>query len=64
MTKMNVQKLIRTMRLKTDLLSIRLHGPIISLQFSDNGNASWIVSGRWRADISYDVNGVMSRHHL
>ncbi len=36
----------------------RLNGRIISLQFSDNGNASWIVSGKWRVDINYDINGV------
>ena len=37
----------------------RQNGLIISLQFSDNGTALWIVSGRWRVDINYDINGVV-----
>lgn len=37
----------------------RLNGRIVSLQFSDDGSASWIVSGRWRVDINYDINGVI-----
>jgi hypothetical protein len=39
----------------------RLNGRIISLQFSDNGSASWIVSGKWRVDINYDINGVIPK---
>lgn len=39
--------------------AIRLNGPIISLQFSDDGRASWIVSGRWRVDVTYDINGII-----
>lgn len=39
--------------------AIRLNGPIISLQFSDDGSASWIVSGRWRVDLTYDINGII-----
>ncbi len=39
----------------------RLDGRIISLQFSDNGSASWIVSGKWRVDINYDINGVLPK---
>ncbi len=43
----------------TETSPTKLHGLIISLQFSDNGSASWIVSGRWRVDINYDINGVV-----
>ncbi len=39
----------------------RLNGRIISLQFADNGSASWIVSGKSRVDINYDINGVIPR---
>lgn len=39
--------------------AIRLNGPITSLQFSDDGSASWIVSGRWRIDLTYDINGII-----
>ena len=31
----------------------------ISLQFFDNGSASWIVSGRWMVEINHDINGVV-----
>jgi hypothetical protein len=37
----------------------RLNGRIVSLQFSDDGSASWIVLGRWRVDVNYDINGVI-----
>ncbi|MFI5425340.1 MAG: hypothetical protein ACHQXG_11180 [Nitrososphaerales archaeon] len=43
----------------TETSTTKLHGLIISLQFSDNGSASWIVSSRWRVDINYDINGVV-----
>jgi hypothetical protein len=39
--------------------STRVNGRIISLQFSDDGSATWLVSGRWRLDIDYDINGVI-----
>ena len=42
----------------------RLNGRIISLQFADNGSASWIVSGKWRVDINYDINGVIPKSIL
>src|SRR6476661_2541671 len=42
----------------------RLNGRIISLQFFDNGSASWIVSGKWRVDINYDINGVIPKSIL
>ena len=32
----------------------RLSGPVTSLQFSTDGNTSWIVSGRWRMDVYFD----------
>ena len=54
-------KTLRTEATPDETSAIRLHGPIISLQFSDNGSASWIVSGRWRVDINYDINGVVPR---
>ena len=38
---------------------IRLTGPINSLQFSSDGNASWIVSGRWRMDANFDNTGIV-----
>jgi hypothetical protein len=52
----------RTLPIKatpTETSTTKLHGLIISLQFSDNGTALWIVSGRWRVDINYDINGVV-----
>jgi hypothetical protein len=39
--------------------STRVNGRIISLQFSTDGSATWLVSGRWRLDIDYDINGVI-----
>ncbi|MEP6576506.1 MAG: hypothetical protein ABJB85_08775 [Nitrososphaerota archaeon] len=54
-------KTLRTEATPDETSAIWLHGPIISLQFSDNGSASWIVSGRWRVDINYDINGVVPR---
>jgi|SRR5688572_14730383 len=38
---------------------IRLTGPINSLQFSSDGNVSWIVSGRWRMDANFDNAGIV-----
>ena len=37
----------------------RLSGPIVSLQFSSDGNPLWIVSGRWKIDVNYDPTGVI-----
>ena len=34
--------------------SLRLNGPINSLQYSSDGNVLWIVSGRWRMDAAFD----------
>ena len=39
--------------------SVRLTGPINSLQFSTDGNVLWIVSGRWRMEMVLDNNGVV-----
>ena len=33
---------------------LKLTGPINSLQFSSDGDVSWIVSGRWRMDANFD----------
>jgi len=38
--------------------SLRLNGPINSLQYSSDGNVSWIVSGRWRLDAAFDNIGI------
>jgi len=37
----------------------RLAGPIVSVQFSHDGTASWIISGRWRIDVGYDTKGLI-----
>ena len=42
-----------------DDLATRVNGRIVSLQFADDGSASWLVSGRWRLDIDYDINGII-----
>jgi hypothetical protein len=38
----------------TTTKSSRFSGPVTSLQFSTDGNASWIVSGRWKMDLYFD----------
>lgn len=38
---------------------VRQSGPIVSLQFSSDGNPLWIVSGRWKIDVNYDTTGVI-----
>ncbi len=39
--------------------SLRLNGPITSLQYSSDGNVLWIVSGRWRMDAAFDSTGII-----
>jgi len=39
--------------------SLRLNGPINSLQYSSDGNVLWIVSGRWRMDVAFDNAGII-----
>jgi len=39
--------------------SLRLNGPINSLQYSSDGNVLWIVSGRWRMDADFDNTGII-----
>jgi hypothetical protein len=39
--------------------SLRLNGPINSLQYSNNGDVLWIVSGRWRMDAAFDETGTV-----
>jgi hypothetical protein len=39
--------------------SLRLSGPINSLQFSSDGDVLWIVSGRWRMNINFDNAGIV-----
>src|SRR6266487_1197653 len=39
--------------------SLRLNGPINSLQYSSDGNVLWIVSGRWRMDAAFDNTGII-----
>lgn len=41
----------------TETTPTRLSGPIVSLQFSNDGNPLWIVSGRWRTDVNFDRSG-------
>ena len=38
---------------------VRESGPIVSLQFSSDGSPLWIVSGRWKIDVNYDLTGVI-----
>jgi hypothetical protein len=37
----------------------KLSGPINSIQYSSDGNASWIVSGRWRMEVNFDNSQVV-----
>jgi hypothetical protein len=37
----------------------KLNGPINSIQYSTEGNASWIVSGRWRMEVNFDKTGIV-----
>jgi hypothetical protein len=37
----------------------KLSGPINSIQYSSDGNASWIVSGRWRMEVNFDNSRVV-----
>src|ERR1044072_1484557 len=37
--------------------TLRLSGPINSIQYSTDGNPSWIVSGRWRIEVNFDKAG-------
>ena len=39
--------------------SLKLNGPINSLQYSNEGDVLWIVSGRWRMDASFEKTGAM-----
>jgi hypothetical protein len=43
----------------SDDASTRVDGRIISLQFASDGSTSWVVSGRWKLDIDYDINGIV-----
>jgi len=38
---------------------LKLGGPINSIQYSSDGNASWIVSGRWRMEVNFDKTGIV-----
>jgi hypothetical protein len=37
--------------------TLRLNGPINSLQFSDEADPLLIVSGRWRMNVNFDITG-------
>jgi len=37
----------------------KLNGPINSIQYSSDGNASWIVSGRWRMELNFDNSRIV-----
>jgi hypothetical protein len=41
---------------KTEAAPTRLSGPIVSLQFSNDGSPLWIVSGRWWIDVNFDIS--------
>lgn len=43
----------------SDMRPTRLSGPIVSLQFSSEGDPTWIVSGRWRVDVNYGATGTL-----
>jgi hypothetical protein len=36
-----------------------VHGRIVSLQFANDGSATWVVSGAWALEIDYDINGII-----
>ena len=38
---------------------LRLNGPVNSIQYSSEGNAMWIVSGRWRMQVNFDNTGTV-----
>jgi len=38
--------------------TLRLSGPINSLQFSDDADSLLIVSGRWRMNVNFDNTGI------
>lgn len=38
----------------TNIQNLRLSGPVISVQYSDDGTPLWIVSGRWRMQLDVD----------
>jgi hypothetical protein len=38
---------------------LKLNGPVNSLQFSSDGNALWIVSGRWRMEADFDKTAIV-----
>jgi len=38
---------------------LKLSGPIYIIQYSTEGNASSIVSGRWRMEVIFDKTGIV-----
>ena len=36
-----------------------VNGRIVSLQFANDGSATWVVSGTWALEIDYDINGII-----
>jgi hypothetical protein len=36
-----------------------VHGRVVSLQFANDGSATWVISGTWALEIDYDINGII-----
>jgi len=43
----------------SNIQPLKLSGPITSVQFSNDGNAQSIVSGRWRMEVDFDKTGLI-----
>ena len=43
----------------SNIQPLKLSGPITSVQFSKDGNAQSIVSGRWRMEVDFDKTGLI-----
>jgi hypothetical protein len=42
-----------------DDLATEVNGRIVSLQFANDGSATWVVSGMWTLELDYDINGII-----
>jgi hypothetical protein len=51
-----IQKISST---TTDDPATKVNGRIVSLQFANDGSATWVVSGTWALEIDYDINGII-----
>jgi hypothetical protein len=53
-----IQKVSST---STDDLATEVNGRIVSLQFANDGSATWVVSGMWTLEIDYEINGIIPK---